>query len=165
MSRDQGRAGRRLAYFHLQAAAQRVRTIADQECLSRAGITAAQAGAMFVIARTPGANQRTLAEALQQRESAITGMVGRLSAAGLVERRPSQTDGRAWEIRLTAAGDRALRTLTAVLDTLNATIEEAIGAGGVDRFVDGLEQLEAVRPAVTRTDDVPDTRPSDPEHR
>lgn len=135
-------AASRFTYFHLQAAAQRLRMLADQECLSWGGITAAQAGAMFVIARNSGGSQRAVAEALHQRESAITTMVSRLSAMGLVERRPSQIDGRAWKIYLTSTGETALNSLSAALDALNASIETAIGPNAVDRFVDALERLE-----------------------
>jgi MarR family transcriptional regulator, organic hydroperoxide resistance regulator len=122
-------------------AAARLRTIADERCWAAVGVTAAQAAVLFVVARTAGTSQRAVAEALRQRESAITAMVGRLTRAGLLERRPNPSDARAWELYLTAAGRRALTCIELELATLNEQIDRAVGAGHVHRFVDDLQAL------------------------
>jgi DNA-binding MarR family transcriptional regulator len=96
---------------------------------------------LFVIVSTAGTSQRAVAEALRQRESAITAMVGRLTRAGLVERRPNPSDARAWELYLTAHGRRALATIELELAKLNDQIDRALGAGHIDRFVDDLQAL------------------------
>jgi DNA-binding MarR family transcriptional regulator len=85
-----------------------------------------------------------LAERLRQRESAVHGMVSRLSAAGLVERNRSSTDGRAWAVHLTPRGRDALSAMDAALDTLNEVIERAVGARSVDAFVDALEAIASI---------------------
>lgn len=138
-------AGGRQAYFNLQLAAGRLRTIADREGRAVAGITAAQAGAMYAIAARPGSSQRALAKALAQRESAITTMIERLVAAGFVERRLNASDGRAWEIYLTAHGRESLGRLDVVLGALNGMIDAAIGPDCVDAFVDALESLRGLK--------------------
>jgi DNA-binding MarR family transcriptional regulator len=134
--------GRRI-YFRLQVAAARVKTLADRRCRAAVGVSAAQAGALFAIASEPGASQRRIADALAQRESAVKTMVDRLAAAGFVERRPSATDARVWEVHLTEAGRTALDRIKRELRSLNGELEAALG-GEVDRFADALEALVAL---------------------
>lgn len=141
MTSPSSAAGRRRAYFHLQVAAHRLQTLANEHTLATAGITAAQAGALFAIEQSPGTSQRSLADTLRQRESAVTGMVNRLSKAGLVERRRDGSDQRARQLWLTPAGEQALTTIRADVEELNRLFDEALGAGRVDDFVDGLEAL------------------------
>src|SRR5882762_2539964 len=119
----------------LQLAAHRLRTHSDRRGLETAGVTTAQAGALFVIAGQPGVTQREIAEALQQRESAVTAMIARLLEARLVER-SSASDNRAWSLHLTDKGANALAALRIELDQLNAKLGEALGE-------DGMQQLSA----------------------
>jgi DNA-binding MarR family transcriptional regulator len=55
-----------------------------------------------------------LAAELQLRPHSALELVDRLAAAGLVERRPGESDHRRVEISLTAKAERALRDLSAV---------------------------------------------------
>jgi len=135
-------AGRERLYHLLQTAAHRLKTRADRDSQSVAGITAAQAAVMFVIAREQGTSQRRVAEQLKLNESAVTGMVGRLMDAGLVGRMPSPTDGRAWVVTLTEAGQAALDTFRGNLDRLNADLTDALGGEAeVTRFAAGLRAI------------------------
>lgn len=134
-------AGRRRAYFHLQVAAHRLHTIANEHTLASAGVSAPQVGALFAIAASPGTSQRSLADTLRQRESAVTGMVNRLLKAGLIERHRDDNDQRARRLWLTPAGEQALATIRADMDDLNRLIDDAIGPDRVDAFVDVLEAL------------------------
>lgn len=128
--------------FHLlQLAAHRLRTAADRESLARAGVTAAQGGALFLIAKTQGATQRDVAQALHQRESAVTAMVGRLVAAGLVERERAPDDARAWVLALTPAGARALDAVRAQTRTFNARLKAELGAADHAALARALETL------------------------
>lgn len=140
-SKNRSPAGRRRAYFQLQTVAQRLRTTADRLFVEEAGITTAQAAALMLIASHAGCRQSLVAAQLGQRESAVTAMVGRLEKAGFVERRPSESDGRAWELWPTDAGADALRRLDAALATVNGYIDEAIGVDDVDGVVDALQRL------------------------
>jgi DNA-binding MarR family transcriptional regulator len=145
-------AGRERLYHLLQTAAHRLKTRADRDSQGAAGVTAAQAAVMFVIAREGGTTQRRVAEQLKLNESAVTAMVGRLMEAGYVHRAPSPTDGRAWTVSLTEAGATALETFRGNLDVLNGEITRALGGEAeVVRFVEGLRALLAI----------PGTRPGD----
>lgn len=141
-------AGRERLYHLLQTAAHRLKTRADRDSQGVAGVTAAQAAVMFVIARERATTQRRGAEQLKLNESAVTGMVGRLMEAGFVARAPSPTDGRAWTVTLTPAGEAALDRFRVNLDALNAEITAALGGEAeVARFADGLRAILAIAPS------------------
>lgn len=141
-------AGRERLYHLLQTAAHRLKTRADRDSQGVAGVTAAQAAVMFVIARERATTQRRVAEQLKLNESAVTGMVGRLMEAGFVARAPSPTDGRAWTVTLTPAGETALDRFRVNLDALNADITAALGGEAeVARFADGLRAILEIAPS------------------
>ena len=93
-------------------------------------LTLAQHDVLANIARDEGLLQRTLARRLLVTKSNVTGVVTRLEARGLLERRSSATDGRAKQLFLTEAG----RTL--VERTL--AIQQAV----VFAMADGLSETE-----------------------
>ncbi|HST43175.1 MAG TPA: MarR family transcriptional regulator [Conexibacter sp.] len=129
-------------YFRLNLAAHRLRVLADQRLLAAAGITAAQAGVLLIVADADGpVRQRDLARLLRQRESAVTTMVERLTAAGLLARERPPADARAWVLTLTAAGERALAAVRTAADALNA--EAFAGLDGRERaaFAAALERV------------------------
>ncbi|MFD8303180.1 MarR family winged helix-turn-helix transcriptional regulator [Streptomyces sp. NPDC059690] len=82
--------------------------------LAEVGTTLAQWDALRAISRTPGASARELAAATFQTEQAFGTLVGRLTAQGLVDRRPGR--GRRIEHHLTEAGERVLEAGHAVAD-------------------------------------------------
>ncbi|MFK4105913.1 MarR family winged helix-turn-helix transcriptional regulator [Streptomyces sp. NPDC019531] len=117
-------------YFLLQRAAHRLRTTADRRCLAAAGITTAQLGALFAVRDEPGVTQQRLARTLGLRESAVTGLVGRLTAAGLVAKEPHPREHRAVVLELTEAGAEALRAAQPEIDRFNAELRGLLGADG-----------------------------------
>lgn len=134
--------GRERLYHLLQTAAHRLKTRADRDSQGVAGLSAAQAAVMLVIAREGATTQKTVARQLMLNESAVTGMVGRLMDLGLVSRAPSATDGRAWTVTLTPAGQAALDRFRARLDVLNRDLTTALGgAEEVARFAAGLRAI------------------------
>lgn len=150
VSKNRSPAGRRRAYFHLQTVAQRLRTTADRLFLEAAGISTAQAAALTLIASNAGCRQSLIAAQLGQRESAVTAMVRRLEKAGFVERRTSESDGRAWELWPTEFGIDALRRLDAALATVNGYVDQAVGADDMNEFVDALQRLGDLLDAADR---------------
>lgn len=138
-------------YFRLGLVAHRLRVLADQQLLAAAGITAAQAGVLLIVAdAAEPIRQRDLARLLRQRESAVTTMVDRLLAAGLLARERPPGDARAWALRPTAAGEAALADVHGLLDAFNerafAGIEAADRArlaGMLDRILENVAETGA----------------------
>ncbi|MFF9092760.1 MarR family winged helix-turn-helix transcriptional regulator [Streptomyces sp. NPDC014802] len=117
-------------FFLLQRAAHQLRTTADRRLLAAAGITTAQVGALFAVHDRPGLTQRELARTLGLRESAVTGLVGRLTTAGLVDRRAHPHEHRAVVLELTDGGRQALRAARPEIDRFNADLRELLGEDG-----------------------------------
>jgi MarR family transcriptional regulator, temperature-dependent positive regulator of motility len=67
-------------------------------------LTPVQYAALATLAETPGIDQATLAAAIAYDKVTIGGVVDRLVAKGLVDRRPSDRDRRSKALSLTDAG-------------------------------------------------------------
>jgi MarR family transcriptional regulator, organic hydroperoxide resistance regulator len=130
-------------YFHLQVTAARLRAAADRCCIEQAGVTTAQAAALAVIHEQPGVSQRGLARTLRQTEPAITTLVRRLIAAGIVDRRVDPRDGRARELVLTESGAAALRSVESAFSVINERIDGLLSSEEVRQVAAALRRLSA----------------------
>ena len=128
-------------YFQLQVTAARLRAEADRRCIEQAGITTAQAAALAVIHEQPGVSQRGLARALRQTEPAITTLVRRLIAAGLVDRHVDPSDGRARELVLTESGAAALRSVDSAFSVINQHFDGLLTGEEVRHVAAALRRL------------------------
>lgn len=70
------------------------------------GVSTVQLVALFHLAEHAGCRQKELADALGIQPAAVTGLVDRMAAAGLVQRRADADDARAQQLHATAAGKR-----------------------------------------------------------
>ncbi|MFF1873551.1 MarR family winged helix-turn-helix transcriptional regulator [Kitasatospora herbaricolor] len=109
--------------------------------LATVGTTLAQWDALRAIGRAPGASARELAAATFQSEQAFGALVGRLTAQGVVERRPGH--GRRIEHHLTAAGERTLAAADKIADEVLATCFSALPAADRATLLDLLRRLDA----------------------
>lgn len=128
-------------YFLLQRAAHQLRTTADQRCLTAAGVTSAQLGALFAVRDQPGTSQQQLARTLGLRESAVTTLVARLTRAGLLTKRPHPREHRAVVLELTTAGDAALSAAQPELERFNGELRSLLGEEDFQRTASALHQL------------------------
>ncbi|MFI1919122.1 MarR family winged helix-turn-helix transcriptional regulator [Nocardia sp. NPDC020380] len=140
MSHDS--AAHRLRVYHrLQLAAHLSKRQADRELLATTGLTVAQVAVLNAVAATADPTQRQVAGLLGVNESAVTGMVKRLIAAGYLERERSTSDSRAWVLRLTARARTTLTGTATAFGPINAAIDAALGPEGVQRLTRDLEEL------------------------
>ncbi|MFC5910015.1 MarR family winged helix-turn-helix transcriptional regulator [Streptacidiphilus monticola] len=116
--------------------------------LSAVGTTLAQWDALRAIDRAPGASARELAAATFQTEQAFGSLVGRLTAQGLVERRPGR--GRRIEHHLTAQGERTLAAGHRVADDVLAECFAPLGRTDRAVLLTLLQRL-AAEPGPGRT--------------
>ncbi|MFE9095824.1 MarR family winged helix-turn-helix transcriptional regulator [Streptomyces sp. NPDC007264] len=137
--------GQRL-FFLLQRAAHQLRTTGDRRLLATAGITTAQLGALYAVQDEPDITQQRLAQALGLRESAVTGLVARLTAAGLVARQAHPSEHRAVVVRLTEAGQAALRAAQPEVERFNADLRALLGTDGFTSTAAALHDLAHWQP-------------------
>ncbi|MER7572543.1 MarR family winged helix-turn-helix transcriptional regulator [Streptomyces sp. NPDC057806] len=128
-------------YFLLQRAAHRLRTTADRRCVAAAGVTTAQLGALFAVEDRPGITQQQLARSLGLRESAVTGLVTRLTTAGLLAKRAHPSEHRAVVLELTDAGTAALGAARPEIDRFNAELRDLLGDDGFGRTAAALHRI------------------------
>ena len=128
-------------YFLLQRAAHRLKTEADAALMRDCGLTTAQAAVMTIVAEHGPVTQKYVATTLSQRESAITAMASRLVKAGLISKSRSAADSRAFELAITAEGERALATTRSTFGAINAVLDEQIPDPDMQALASNLEKI------------------------
>ncbi|MDF9810927.1 MarR family winged helix-turn-helix transcriptional regulator [Streptomyces sp. SPB162] len=108
--------------------------------LAAAGTTLAQWDALRAISRTPGAPARALAGATFQSEQAFGTLAGRLTALGLIERRPGR--GRRIEHYLTPAGEETLATGHRIADQVLTTCYAALSLADRTTLIELLGRID-----------------------
>ena len=120
--------------FLIGQARQRLYARLDQALLANAGVTAAQAGALFFLMQKDGCLLRELSRGLMLDKSAVTRMAERLEKKALIERRPCQRDGRAVRVCLTRAGQQTAGGCLATVKAYNEAIKKDFSASEIRSF-------------------------------
>jgi DNA-binding MarR family transcriptional regulator len=106
------------------------------------GVTATQAGLLFVLGQRDGVLLGEAGAALDLGMPGISGLVDRSVEAGLIEKRADPEDGRVWRLWLTAPGRRALTRAKAGAADLNARLMEGFTDAEIDtvaRWLAGVQ--------------------------
>jgi DNA-binding MarR family transcriptional regulator len=106
--------------------------------------TAAQGGALFVLAREDGATMGTLATALDLAPSAVSGLVQRMEALDWVQRRPCENDGRTQRVWLQPAGQAQLAPLKQALARINARLCEGFTEAELQTVARWLQHVQSL---------------------
>lgn len=120
---------RRLIYL-LNVAQRRLQRFVGAQ--TKALVTSAQAGLLFVLDKRDGALIGEAGAALDLGPAGVSGLAERMVEAGLIEKRADPDDGRASRLWLTAAGKRALAHSKARLAELNARLTEGFSDAEID---------------------------------
>jgi DNA-binding MarR family transcriptional regulator len=96
------------------------------------GATAAQSGLLLVLGQRDGLLMGEAGAALDLGPPGISGLVDRMIAAKLIQRRPDPEDGRAWRLWLTPAGRAALTQTKAGLSEINARLTDGFSEAELD---------------------------------
>ena len=96
--------------------------------LGDADLTPCQIIVLAAIAADEGASQTTIVEATGVDRSTLTDIVKRLLRRGLLSRRRTKEDARAYALKLTEAGRRALESAVPVMARVEAEMLTAIPA-------------------------------------
>jgi DNA-binding MarR family transcriptional regulator len=108
------------------------------------GVTGGQASLLFTIQRHPGIGVGELAALERMSAPGMSKYVARLEASGLIDREPSSEDRRRIGLRISAEGERVLRSVksrrTAWLAARLRGLSEAELAA-VDAAIEPLQQL------------------------
>jgi DNA-binding MarR family transcriptional regulator len=110
------------------------------------GVTAAQSGLLFVLGQRDGVPMGEAAAALDLNPPGISGLVDRMTAARLIQRRADPGDGRAWRLWLTPAGRAAKAQAKAELARINARLTEGFSDAEIEVVARWLASFQSKFP-------------------
>src|SRR3954465_1039292 len=106
------------------------------------GVTAPQSGLLFILGQRDGVLMGEAGAALDLGPPGISGLVDRMTAANLIERRADPDDGRAWRLWLTPAGRVAMAQSKAGLTEVNARLTDGFTDAGIDGGAGGHTTMQ-----------------------
>ena len=120
----------------------RLRRIVVDRALKPLGITRSQWWVLAFLSRRDGMTQTALAADLDLTKVAIGGLLDRIEAAGFVERRADQSDGRARRVYLTRAGAKMIAAIRESVEAVELEILERIPEEALAQAADTLRTLK-----------------------
>jgi len=137
-------AGRRLVFL-LNVAQRRLQRYAALRS-GDSGVSAAQSGLLLALGQRDGVAMGEAAAALDLNPPGISGLVDRMTAAKLIQRRADAKDGRAWRLWLTPAGRAALEQTKAELANINARLTEGFSEAEIEVVARWLASFQSKFP-------------------
>ena len=114
-------------------------------------LTPRQLAVLLTVAHDEGLSQTGLVEYTGIDRSTLADIVRRLQTKGLLKRRRTKADARAYAVKLTDEGRRALRIAEPLAQRVDERILDAVPARQRDQFIEALQSVVA---ALERTGDV-----------
>lgn len=104
-------------------------------------LTPRQFAVLMVLQRLETASQTDIVNETGIDRSTLADIVKRLVARGLIARRRSKSDARAYAVRLTPAGREALKSAEPASERVESRILKSLPQARRDAFVDALSRL------------------------
>jgi DNA-binding MarR family transcriptional regulator len=120
----------------------RLRRVVVDRALKPLGITRSQWWVLAFLSRRDGMTQTALAADLDLTKVAIGGLLDRMEAAGFVERRADQSDGRARRVYLTRTGAKMVAAIRESVEAVELEILERIPEDALAQAADTLRTLK-----------------------
>jgi DNA-binding MarR family transcriptional regulator len=117
------------------------RTITDR-ALKPLGITRSQWWVLAFLSRRDGMTQTALAIDLELTKVAIGGLIDRMEASGIVERRADAADGRAKRIYLTKAGMKLVNAIRASVENVEMEIHARVSSTDLQKAALTLAKIK-----------------------
>ena len=105
-------------------------------------LTPRQLAVLATVAGNEGSSQTDIVNLTGIDRSTLADIVRRLVKKGLLQRRRTKQDARAYAVKLTEEGQKVLRAAGPVAKKVDLLIAKALG-GGKDAFLEGLEGMVA----------------------
>ena len=135
------KAGDKRLFYKLNMAQRLLLKYVDSEFTKRLGVPSVQAAALFYLMKYDGCLSKALSDVLMQNKSATTTLIERMEKNGLVEKTPSETDGRAWNICLTDKGRSIAREAKPLVAEYNRSLMKHFSDADIEvihRFLDTI---------------------------
>ena len=105
------------------------------------GLTPRQFAVLMTIAEQEGLTQTDLVDRTGIDRSTLADIVARLLARGLIQRRRAKSDGRAYAIKLTAQGSKALRDCEPGAVAADSRLLDALPPAKREEFLESLDLI------------------------
>ncbi len=128
-------------FYKLNMAQRLLLKYVDSEFSRRLGVPSVQVAALFYLMKHDGCLSKALSGVLMQNKSATTTLVERMEKNGLVEKKPSETDGRASNICLTDRGRSIAREAKPLVMEYNRSLTKHFSDADLEvihRFLDTI---------------------------
>ena len=122
----------RRLFFLMNMAQRKLYRHADTVCEETTGASMTQMAALMYVVSQPGCLQKDLAASLMLNKSAVTGLVERMAANGLLERTASATDARAVILNATEAGNAKVAQMKPLISQLNTIFTDEFSDAEID---------------------------------
>lgn len=132
----------------------RLRRVIYDAALKPAGVTRSQGWVLAYLSRQDGMAQSELAGQLDLGKVALGGLVDRLEASGLLERRPDPNDRRVKRVFLTPAGRKVVDKMRQVSAPTNEKIVAGVSAKDVRTTVKTLKAIKSNMLKMISNDDL-----------
>ena len=107
------------------------------------GLTPRQFAVLLAVARDDDPSQTDIVESTGIDRSTIAEMIRRMVKKGLLQRRRSRQDARAYVVRLTEAGQRALKSAEPQAQRAGTAVLAALSSGQRKNFMEALKAIAA----------------------
>jgi len=104
----------------------------DRGASSSLGVTGAQIGPLFFVARNPGCVQGDVGKELGINKAATSKLISRMEDAELIERRPSEEDGRVITLHLTQRARSVIDAARPLVRKVNKQLTDGFTAAEID---------------------------------
>jgi DNA-binding MarR family transcriptional regulator len=113
------------------------------------GMTPRQLAVLVAVAQNEGLSQTAITVSTGVDRSTLAEMVRRMQRKGLLQRRRTRDDARAYAVKLTDEGRRVLRTAEPSARSIDAHVLEALPSARRNEFVSALSALVGRLEAMT----------------
>jgi DNA-binding MarR family transcriptional regulator len=105
------------------------------------GLTPRQLALLVAISENEGLNQRRIVDRTGSDRSTVAEVIRRLQHKGLIQRRRTKEDARAYAIKLTDEGHRLLRAVQPLANSVDKRVLNAVPAERRDQFLRALRAI------------------------
>ncbi len=124
----------------LHRAGQVAESIFETE-MKHGDLTPRQMAVLVTVAHNEGLSQTGLVERTGIDRSTLADIVRRMQRKGLLQRRRTKEDARAYAVKLTEDGRRVLRRAQPLSERIDARVLEGLPAARREEFIDGLRTI------------------------
>ncbi len=107
------------------------------------GLSPGRFAALILIDRNPGLSQTALSRAIGSDKSTLTPVLDDLVKRGLISRERTRTDRRLYELKLTEAGRKAMRSMNERAQRHESELDEIVGPRDRAQFMEILRRISS----------------------